>query len=104
MSPPPRCPLQVLTVAATEPLTLLRSVPPHPTAPPHRGEEAPGDPAAPPQPPDPPGGFAVDFQRVYEYLGRLCRGGKGPAPPPAGEWGIPVVGEWWERGDLGLPV
>ncbi|XP_075583623.1 snRNA-activating protein complex subunit 2 [Pelecanus crispus] len=30
-----------------------------------------------------PEGFAVDFQRVYEYLARLCRGGKGPALPPA---------------------
>ncbi|XP_064293724.1 snRNA-activating protein complex subunit 2 isoform X2 [Phalacrocorax carbo] len=107
---------QVLTVAATEPLTLLHSVPPRPTsptaplerggsapvvpaAPLERGGSAPGvsaapldrggsAPAVPATPPSPPGqphaptGFTVDFQRVYEYLARLCRGGKGPALPP----------------------
>ncbi|XP_059691197.1 snRNA-activating protein complex subunit 2 [Gavia stellata] len=74
---------QILTVAGTEPLSLLHSLPPHPTgtvAPPDQGGSAPGDPPA-PQPPA-PGGFAVDFQRVYEYLALLCRGGKGPMLPP----------------------
>ncbi|XP_075345461.1 snRNA-activating protein complex subunit 2 isoform X2 [Mycteria americana] len=80
---------QVLTVAATEPLSLLHSVPPRPAgtaAPPDRGGSAPADPAAPPSSSPQSraaGGFTVDFQRVYEYLARLCRGGKGPALPPA---------------------
>ncbi|XP_074991153.1 snRNA-activating protein complex subunit 2 isoform X1 [Calonectris borealis] len=79
---------QVLTVAATEPLSLLHSVPPHPAgsaARPDAGGSAPGTPVTPPSPPPQPrapGGFAVNFQRVYEYLGRLCRGGKGPPLPP----------------------
>ncbi|XP_029862783.1 snRNA-activating protein complex subunit 2 isoform X2 [Aquila chrysaetos chrysaetos] len=77
---------QVLTVAATEPLSLLHSIPPHPagtTASLDQGGSALGDPAAPPAPqPHAPGAFTVDFQRVYEYLARLCRGGKGPALPP----------------------
>ncbi|KAM6106674.1 snRNA-activating protein complex subunit 2 [Phoenicopterus ruber ruber] len=79
---------QVLTVAATEPLSLLHSVPPHPTgtvAPPDQGGAALGHPAPPSSPaPQPctPGGFTVDFQRVYEYLALLCRGGKGPVLPP----------------------
>lgn len=88
--------LQVLTVAATEPLSLLRSVPPHPagtTASPDQGGSAPGYPVAPPAlQPHNPGAFTVDFQRVYEYLARLCRGGKGPALSPGGEWGTLMPG------------
>ncbi|XP_033928124.1 snRNA-activating protein complex subunit 2 [Melopsittacus undulatus] len=33
-------------------------------------------------PPPEPRPLHVDFQRVYEYLGRLSRDGRGPAPPP----------------------
>ncbi|XP_075597702.1 snRNA-activating protein complex subunit 2, partial [Balearica regulorum gibbericeps] len=81
-----RCHLQVLTVAATEPLNLLRSVPPRPAATDEAGETLAGGghPATPrfsPRP-DVPEGFAVDFQKVYEYLAQLCRGAKGPALPP----------------------
>ncbi|XP_062454899.1 snRNA-activating protein complex subunit 2-like [Rhea pennata] len=61
---------QVLTVAGTEPLSLLRSV-----RPPER-RDASGAGA-----PD----FAVDFEKVYGYLALVARGGRAPPPPPPGE-------------------
>ncbi|XP_042654013.1 snRNA-activating protein complex subunit 2 [Tyto alba] len=76
---------QVLTVAATEPLTLRHSLPPLPDStavPPDRGGSAPGDPATPPPQPPAPEGFTVNFQRVYEYLARLCLRSKVPPLPP----------------------
>ncbi|KAM9207974.1 snRNA-activating protein complex subunit 2 [Leptosomus discolor] len=74
---------QVLTIAATEPLTLLHSGPPPPAVPPGQGGVAPATPPDSSQQPPTPGDFTVDFPRVYEYLARLCRGGKGPPLPPA---------------------
>ncbi|XP_064357194.1 snRNA-activating protein complex subunit 2 [Dromaius novaehollandiae] len=79
---------QVLTVAAAEPLSLLRSVPPRPPVPPPAAKEPP--PAAKEPPPanePPPAGkepprFAVDFGKVYEYLALLARGGVAPPLPP----------------------
>ncbi|XP_068780128.1 snRNA-activating protein complex subunit 2 [Struthio camelus] len=55
---------QVLTVAAAEPLSLLRSVPPRPN--PEAGAER----------------FTVDFEKVYGYLSLLARGGKTPELSP----------------------
>lgn len=87
VSPPHvrHCPPQVLTVAATEPLNLLHSVPPRAVPPPHR------DVGTPPRPPT----FAVSIPRLYEHLELLNRGGTVPPLPPGGECG--------ERGGRGSP-
>lgn len=105
---PLRCPLQVLTVAATEPLNLLHSVPPpRPPALPEegRGDTAGTPPRTPPPPAPPSGDFAVDFARLYEFLARLCRGGGAPPLPPAGEGGVgPLVTEGGQEEGLGSAV
>ncbi|XP_006868928.1 PREDICTED: snRNA-activating protein complex subunit 2 [Chrysochloris asiatica] len=79
---------QVLTIAATEPLSLLHSQPPKPTqargklllnTP--RGQEVSS--AGPPAPepsagPSSPGDFTVDFEKIYKYLASFSRSGPGP--------------------------
>ncbi|XP_071656359.1 snRNA-activating protein complex subunit 2 [Patagioenas fasciata] len=70
---------QVLTVAATEPLNLLRSIPPqhgNEGTPPHgkEGTPPPGKLGPPP--------LSVSIPRLYQHLALLNRGGTGPPLPP----------------------
>ncbi|XP_006896458.1 PREDICTED: snRNA-activating protein complex subunit 2 [Elephantulus edwardii] len=87
---------QVFTIAATEPLSLMHSVPPKPTqargkplllsAPQGRETTDPEAPAPAPAntPAEPPAGsaseipFTVDFEKIYKYLAALSRSGSGP--------------------------
>uniref|UniRef100_A0A2K5MR01 Small nuclear RNA activating complex polypeptide 2 n=1 Tax=Cercocebus atys TaxID=9531 RepID=A0A2K5MR01_CERAT len=99
---------QVLTIAATEPVTLLHSKPPKPTqargkplllsAPggqegsaPEIPSSAPKAPSSAPETSDPPPekpassagpsteeDFAVDFEKIYKYLSSLSRSGRSP--------------------------
>ncbi|XP_039910088.1 snRNA-activating protein complex subunit 2 [Hirundo rustica] len=63
---------QVLTVAATEPLTLKHSGPPPNSGTPQNSGSAPG--AA---------GLEVDFGKIYEFLAQISAGGEAAPLPPA---------------------
>lgn len=108
---------QVLTIAVTEPLSLLHSVPqkltraaekkvlpgsssqhaasPAPDDAARNGDAAPGPPAAAPSSStstDPgvreePEKFSVDFEKIYKYLSMLSRDIKVPELSPYGELG-----------------
>ncbi|XP_053824564.1 snRNA-activating protein complex subunit 2 isoform X5 [Vidua chalybeata] len=88
---PPRAAFsQVLTLAATEPLTLDHSRPPQNSGtPPHL--EPSQNSGTPPEvgtpqnsgSPQSRGGLQVDFGRIYEFLARISAGGEGPPLPPA---------------------
>ncbi|XP_075402227.1 snRNA-activating protein complex subunit 2 isoform X2 [Tenrec ecaudatus] len=84
---------QVLTIAATEPLSLLHSRPPKPTR--ARGKlllstpggmeaSSPEGPATPKAPTESPAGpsskedFPVDFEKIYKFLASFSRSGPGP--------------------------
>lgn len=95
---------QVLTIAATEPISLLHSKPPKPTqargklqllrAP--GGEEvlspevrgpAPEAPSSNPAGPSAAGDLEVDFEKIYKYLSSISRSCHGPELSAAGENG-----------------
>nr|XP_041568203.1 snRNA-activating protein complex subunit 2 isoform X6 [Taeniopygia guttata] len=88
---PPRAAFsQVLTLAATEPLTLACSrTPQNSGSPPNLG--SPQNSETPPEVETPQnsgspqnhGGFEVDFGKIYEFLARISAGGEGPPLPPA---------------------
>ncbi|XP_058684449.1 snRNA-activating protein complex subunit 2 isoform X2 [Poecile atricapillus] len=76
-----RAPIQVLTVAATEPLTLEHSRPPRNSGT-FRNSETPPAPGRPQNPglaPN-PGNLEVDFGKIYEFLARIGAGGEGEPP------------------------
>ncbi|XP_032940203.1 snRNA-activating protein complex subunit 2 [Catharus ustulatus] len=84
--PPSAAFSQVLTVAATEPLSLELSRPPQElgtpspnSGPPREGETPSPNSGSPPN----PGGLQVDFGRIYEFLARISAGGEGQPLPPA---------------------
>ncbi|XP_014118157.1 PREDICTED: snRNA-activating protein complex subunit 2 isoform X1 [Pseudopodoces humilis] len=88
--PPSAAFSQVLTVAATEPLTLEHSRPPRNSGIPQNsgasrdsgsppGAGGPQNPGSAPN----PGNLEVDFGRIYEFLARIGAGGEGPPLPPA---------------------
>lgn len=103
---------QVLTIAATEPTSLLHSKPPKPTqargkllllsAP--GGQEGSGPEASDPAPeapsnnlagPSATGDLKVDFEKIYKYLSSISRSCHGPELSAAGEnGGGTQVGRW----------
>lgn len=101
---------QVLTIAATEPVSLLHSKPPKPTqargklllldAPGGQKEASPETPGPAPKPDGPApeassefladpssaeGDFSVDFEKIYKYLSSVSRRCHGPELSAAGE-------------------
>ncbi|XP_058684448.1 snRNA-activating protein complex subunit 2 isoform X1 [Poecile atricapillus] len=79
--PPSAAFSQVLTVAATEPLTLEHSRPPRNSGT-FRNSETPPAPGRPQNPglaPN-PGNLEVDFGKIYEFLARIGAGGEGEPP------------------------
>lgn len=95
---------QVLTIAATEPISLLHSKPPKPTQACRKllllsapgGQESPSpeacglDPEAPSNNlagPSAAGDLEVDFEKIYKYLSSISRSCHGPELSAAGENG-----------------
>lgn len=89
----PAC--QVLTIAATEPLSLLHSKPPKPTqahgkqlllrAPEGQEDPSPEAPSESLSGPSPEGDLQVDFEKIYKYLSSISRSCRGPELSAAGE-------------------
>ncbi|XP_058678948.1 snRNA-activating protein complex subunit 2 isoform X1 [Ammospiza caudacuta] len=82
-SPPSAAFSQVLTLAATEPLTLEHSRPPQNLGTPQNSGTPPE--VETPQnsgSPQNPGGWEVNFGRIYEFLARISAGGEAPPLPP----------------------
>uniref|UniRef100_A0A8U8AUN1 Uncharacterized protein n=1 Tax=Geospiza parvula TaxID=87175 RepID=A0A8U8AUN1_GEOPR len=88
-SPPSAAFSQVLTLAATEPLTLERSRPPQNLGTPRNSGPSQNS-GTPPEvetpqnsgSPQNPGGWEVNFGRIYEFLARISAGGEAPPLPP----------------------
>ncbi|KAM7004346.1 LOW QUALITY PROTEIN: snRNA-activating protein complex subunit 2 [Passerculus sandwichensis] len=88
-SPPSAAFSQVLTLAATEPLTLEHSRPPQnlgtpQNSGPSQNSGTPPEVETPQNPGSPqnPGGWEVNFGRIYEFLARISAGGEAPPLPP----------------------